>query len=315
VARPSPGFGIKPIHAAQAVKAACLIELKAMKPGNISVHGAGHGMTLADFVASAEAIAAVIAKPGLCVGERILACIRKTRKAVNCNTNLGIVLLSAPLVAAAVEPQASGSLRFRLQKVLADLSVQDAKLAYEAIRLASPAGLGRAQRHDVQAVPQVTLLQAMREARTRDRIAYQYASGFEDIFGFGVVRVHQGLERWGSQKWAAVGTYLGFLGHFPDTHIVRKWKAETARKVMRKAAKLEKELLDSIKAEKLMPQLLDFDAELKRAGINPGTSADLTVASLLAVRLEKMLGKFSTTGRRVLADAGHNVWACPTFSS
>jgi triphosphoribosyl-dephospho-CoA synthase len=32
--------------------------------------------------------------------------------------------------------------------------------------------------------------------------------------------------------------------------------------------------------------LLKFDAELKAAGINPGTSADLTVATLFAAALQ-----------------------------
>jgi ATP:dephospho-CoA triphosphoribosyl transferase len=36
--------------------------------------------------------------------------------------------------------------------------------------------------------------------------------------------------------------------------------------------------------------LLNFDKELKRVGVNPGTSADLTVASLLAFHLERLKG-------------------------
>ena len=37
--------------------------------------------------------------------------------------------------------------------------------------------------------------------------------------------------------------------------------------------------------------MLEVDAELKSNGINPGTTADLTVASLLVVRLEEMVGE------------------------
>src|SRR5262249_58653568 len=54
-------------------------------------------------------------------------------------SNLGIILLFAPL--AAVPP--GGPLRDGLLGVLGRLDVADARAAYEAIRLANPAGLGR----------------------------------------------------------------------------------------------------------------------------------------------------------------------------
>ena len=34
---------------------ACALELRALKPGNVHVHAAGHGMTAADFERSAAA--------------------------------------------------------------------------------------------------------------------------------------------------------------------------------------------------------------------------------------------------------------------
>jgi len=45
--------------------------------------------------------------------------------------------------------------------------------------------------------------------------------------------------------------------------------------------------------------LLAFDAELKRDGINPGTTADLSVASLLALHLQDLLqGSFTGSGAK-----------------
>jgi triphosphoribosyl-dephospho-CoA synthase len=41
--------------------------------------------------------------------------------------------------------------------------------------------------------------------------------------------------------------------------------------------------------DELLADLLVWDAELKRAGINPGTSADLTVATLFVNRLRSIL--------------------------
>ena len=81
--------------------AACRLELRALKPGNVHVLSEGHGMTVAQFEASALASAPALAAPGKPVGERIRDAVAATHAAVGCNTNLGIVLLAAPLMAAA----------------------------------------------------------------------------------------------------------------------------------------------------------------------------------------------------------------------
>jgi len=52
-------------------------------------------------------MAAVIAVPGASVGRRILRAIQSTRAMVAFNTNLGIVLLCAPLAHAVWKPQAN----------------------------------------------------------------------------------------------------------------------------------------------------------------------------------------------------------------
>ena len=82
----------------QLFKSACLAELEALKPGNVHIFADGHGMTIHDFIKSAEAVASVIALPDLTLGQRILLSVEATQKTVACNTNLGIILLCAPLV-------------------------------------------------------------------------------------------------------------------------------------------------------------------------------------------------------------------------
>ncbi len=168
------------------------------------------------------------------------------------------------------------------------LDVSDTVLAYRAIRRAAPAGLGESARHDVRSPPTVGLREAMAEAQGRDSIARQYANGFEDVFGFGVIRLRETLARWGAEEWATTSVYLGFLGRFEDSHIVRKFGDETAKQVQSRAAVLDAELLRRESPEEMTEELLEFDAGLKAQGLNPGTSADLTVASLLAMRLEEM---------------------------
>ena len=274
---------------AQALKSACLAEIRAPKPGNVSIFSAGHGMTVQQFEASANAIAAPLTVPGASVGERIMSAVQATHTAVGCNTNLGIVLLAAPLLCAAQQEVKSCELRLRVRRVLKQLTQQDAELAYAAIRLAKPAGLGSSVRHDISERPQVTLLAAMQEASNRDSIARQYANGFTDVFDVGVARAREALARFSGEEWAVLSAYLAMLAHFPDSHVERKFGSELARQVSSRAAVLDSAWQRSDSPQALLPQLLDFDAELKRDGINPGTTADLSVASLLALRLQDLL--------------------------
>lgn len=267
---------------AEAFRAACRAELEALKPGNVHVHAPGHGMTVEDFLRSADAAAPWIAAPKLGVGARVLRAVEATRAVCGQNTNLGILLLAAPLAAATERP---GALRAAVAAVLASLTVEDAELAYQAIRLASPGGLGRSDRHDVAASPTVTLLDAMRAAATRDRIAAQYANGFADVFGVGVPRLAAARGAGWPEPWAVTATFMAFLAAFPDTHVERKHGARIAQALRERAVPLAATLLVSRDPAGQAPALLALDAELKDRGVNPGTSADLTVASHFAAAL------------------------------
>lgn len=262
---------------AAAFIAACRAELEALKPGNVHVHGAGHGMTVADFEASATAAAPHIAATAKPVGERILAAVEATRAAAGQNTNLGIILLAAPLAASAERARGSG-LRAALQAVLAGLTREDAELAFRAIALANPGGLGEVREHDVRQPAQVTLAQAMRAAAGRDRIAHQYVSGFADIFEMGVPAARSAE----TPAEAAARAYWRFLTTIPDSHIARKYGRAKAGAVRRLAQETDKVLKRTPEPRARTLILLKLDARLKAEGLNPGTSADLTVATLFA---------------------------------
>ncbi|MFP5517283.1 MAG: triphosphoribosyl-dephospho-CoA synthase [Alphaproteobacteria bacterium] len=268
---------------AELFMAVCRAEVMALKPGNVHVHAAGHGMTVADFLLSAEVAAPEIARPGASVGERILRAVRATRAAVNCNTNLGILLLTAPLARAAEMPP-TRPLRDRLCAVLEELGVEDAEAVYEAIRLAAPGGLGRAAEHDVAGAATVDLRTAMAAARLRDRIAAQYANGYRDVFEIGVAcaRALAGKDA----VPMAEAVYLEFLTAFPDSHVLRKQGEAVAAALMREAREVRRQLAAKSSDAVRHDHLFAFDARLKWQGINPGTSADLTVASLFARWLE-----------------------------
>jgi len=275
---------LKPDIVARAFHDACLAELDALKPGNVHRHGDGHRMTVADFMASADEAAPLIGRAGLAVGKRIRLAVEATAKAVGQNTNLGIILLAAPLAQAALEGH--GTLRDRVSQVLTALTVEDAQAAYRAIRQAEPGGLGEAPAHDLSTEPDVTLLEAMRAAETRDRIAWNYTHDFVDIFDLGLKWLEGGRRRWGDVPWVATYVYLGFLAHIPDTLIERKFGSTAASEVRDEARPIEAGLSQCRDPRDMLGPLSAFDASLKERGLNPGTSADLTVATLFAAALE-----------------------------
>lgn len=266
---------------------ACLTELDAPKPGNVHAFADGHRMTVDEFVRSANAAAAPLSAQGARVGLRIHGAVMATLAAVGTNTNLGIILLCAPLAAAAERDAAN--LRSALREVLQHLDVNDADLAFRSIARAAPAGLGHSAQHDVFNPATVNLLQAMSEAANRDTVARQYATDFADIFDLGLPLFESVIHRTGDAKWATAATFLGFLSTFPDSHIARKFGAETANCVQRAGLNFARMLQAAEQPDRVLPALLAWDAALKAKSINPGTSADLTVATLFAHRLRTIL--------------------------
>src|ERR1700684_2665004 len=212
---------------------ACLAELDAPKPGNVHRFAPGHRMEVADFVRSAEASAAPIAATGARIGIRVRTAVDATLKAVGQNTNLGIILLCAPLAAAAEAENAP--LRPALAGVLDRLDRADAADVFSAIAAANPAGLGRASRHDVHAPAAATLREAMAEAAGRDRIARQYVTTYDDVFSLGLPALATANPRYSDSRWSTLAVYLAFLAAMPDTHIVRKFDLGAAEAVRREA--------------------------------------------------------------------------------
>lgn len=270
---------------------ACRLDVAALKPGNVHVYAAGHRMQADDFTESARVAAPFIADPALSVGRRIRLAVEATFEAVGCNTNLGILLLAAPLAAAAEAPWRGASLdpgqsmARRLEAVLDGLTHDDARDVYAAIAGANPAGLGSAAGADVhdEPPPGMTLLEAMRMAAPRDLVAKQYATGFGLVIALSR-STYGPLVAQGVPKETALGrAYLAALAVHPDTHIARKHGAAAAEAVRGRARSVWSEVEDTRPEDWTGPKtrkvLLGFDAELKSQGYNPGSLADLMVAA------------------------------------
>lgn len=242
-------------------------------------------MTVEDFLASAYASAEIISDPALKLGERIHRSIIATREAVAMNTNLGTVLLCAP-IATAVDSGKPENLQSSISNVIVETGVSDAEAILEAIRIAAPSGLSKSELYDVCEPASADILTIMKEAQTYDMIARQYSNGFGEIFDFGFEQIEEGTAAGLNDSDVVTKVYLAYLSRFLDTHIVRQHGKSVAGEIRKSAGQLYNEFQSVNSAEAMHQHLLRVDADWKTNDINPGTSADLTVATLFAYKIE-----------------------------
>ncbi len=274
-----------PAEVSAAAQLACLLEVSAPKPGNVSPGLHFHDTRYEDFLASAVAIGPAMREAGTRpLGATIREAIAATRRVTGRNTNLGIVLLLAPLCQAALS--ATVPLRPALRAVLGGTSVADAVDVYAAIRLASPSGLGSAGDQDVAAAPTVTLREAMALAADRDSVAREYVTDFACTFELGAPAVRAARREGLSWSDAVVETFLALLAASPDSHIARKLGLAAAADVSRRAALVRG--AGGVRTPAGRASLAALDRELRdaRNQWNPGTTADLTAAAIGVVILE-----------------------------
>jgi triphosphoribosyl-dephospho-CoA synthase len=270
---------------AAAGQLACLLEVSAPKPGNVSPGHHFHDTRYEDFLASAVAIGPALAQSGAQpLGKTIRQAVEDTLRWTRSNTNLGIVLLLAPLAKAAL--QTGGSLRDRLRQVLTQTTVADAEEVYAAIRRARPGGLGQSAAEDVASTPTVDLRSTMQLAANRDSIAREYTTDFELTFEIAVPALLRARREGLAWTDAAVETYLTLLEAAPDTHIARKLGSEEAATISRRAREVR--AAGATRSPGGQQALAQLDRELRdpRNRRNPGTTADLTCGALFVVILE-----------------------------
>ncbi len=270
---------------AAAGQLACLLEVSAPKPGNVSPERHFHDTRYEDFLASAVAIGPALGAAGeRPLGATIRAAVDATLRWTGSNTNLGIVLLLAPLARAAF--RGDGALRDNLAAVLAETTVADATETYEASRRARPGGRGSASAEDVAAAPSVTLRDAMALAAERDTIAREYTNRFALTFEVGAPALTEARSRGLPWSDATVECFLALLSATPDTHIARKLGRVEAERVAARAREVVAAGVAGSTARRASLASLDRELRDPRNTHNPGATADLTCASLFAVIIE-----------------------------
>ena len=307
------GGALAATDVAAAAQLACLLEASAPKPGNVSPGRHFADARYEDFLASAIAIGIPLAGAGTRpVGATVRLAVEATARWTRSNTNLGIVLLLAPLARAALlESPVDGPtparpwtrLRGALGRVLEETSVDDAREVYAAIRLAAPGGLGRAETQDVADDPTITLLEVMRLAAHRDGIAREYATAFEVTFETGAPALDSARRDGLSWDEAIVETYLTLLAAAVDTHVSRRSGAAVAAEVSQRARTAL--AAGGVRSAAGQRAIDEMDLALRDADntANPGTAADLTAAAIFVVLLGGGWGPSAeaSASRRILS--------------
>jgi triphosphoribosyl-dephospho-CoA synthase len=275
---------LRPDDVGRAAQLACVLEASAEKPGNITPSHDFDDTSYEDMLRSGIALGLEIVCAGeRGVGETVLAAVRASRQVAGANTNLGIALLLAPLGRAALvgEP-----LRERLRDVLGALTIDDARHAYAAIRLAGAGGLDEPVEHDVRDEPRVTLREAMAAAAQRDAIASEYLTDYTVTFEVGLPALADALGDGLRPRDAIVELALRVLATVPDTLISRKRGADAAGRVAAGARQVL--AAGGVRSARGRNALAGFDASLRLEGnaLNPGTTADLVTAVLFVALLE-----------------------------
>ncbi|MEX1231046.1 MAG: triphosphoribosyl-dephospho-CoA synthase [Planctomycetaceae bacterium] len=268
------------------VHRSCVLEAAAAKPGNVHPHAPFADTTYADFVRSAEVVAPILARTRAdTIGKTIFYAVEATQRSLGRNTNLGIILLIAPLCAV---PE-SQSLFEGIEPVLRGLTRDDAVWVYRAIRLAQPGGLGDASEGDVADEPTGTLREMMQLAASRDLIAQEYAEGFLTILD--IARHH--WYDWGSfsEYWplSILVLQMELLAEFGDSLICRKCGKETAQLASDWANRIRH--AGGPRSQIGQTLLTEFDAWLRADGNrrNPGTTADLIAGAIFAAARERVI--------------------------
>jgi triphosphoribosyl-dephospho-CoA synthase len=273
MSEPLPGDGLP---RGQAATLACVLEATAPKVGNVHRGADFESLSFTDFLVSATAIGpAIEAAPATGIGLAVLKAMEATQALVSTNTNLGMLLLIAPL---AFVPDGE-NWKTGIVKSLQSLNTSDACAVYNAIRMAKPGGMGEVGEMDVAGPAPDDLLAAMRAAADRDSIAKQYVAEFSLVLST-AERLAALRDAGTSLTDAVVRVHVELIAEHGDSLIARKIGPAMAQRAQLFAQAV-------LRAAQTSPEdyhnaLADFDFWLRADGNrrNPGTTADLIAAAL-----------------------------------
>jgi len=253
---------------AERAQLAMMLEVTAFpKPGNVDRCHDYPDTVLEHFLASiifARHSLEMATAPGARVGDVIYDAVERTGIHKGGNTHFGTFILLVPLVMGGDIPGAG--------RVVRATTVEDAVTFYKAfgrtqVRVLSSDPLDI---HDPSAPERIrtqglTLYGIMEHSRENDMVAREWTNGF--------ARTRRGadlLKSHGCGRESIVRTFIDLLAEEPDTFVVKKHGVTVADTVVKKAREVREGARD----------LAEFDRECIGKGINPGSTADIIIASL-----------------------------------
>ena len=254
------------------------------KPGNVHRTRNYDDMVFQDF-----AISAVV------IGDNMEAVASQAKEIddlskarwIETNTNLGIMMMCIPIAAAASISNSFDEIQENVGRLMDATTVEDAVNLYDAINVADAGGMGDQDEFDVMSekakdelrANNQTMFDVLEISAGWDRLANELTNKMPVCFEIGYPCF--------SNFWktsddvdvinkATVLTFMTILSQIPDTLISRKYGNEVAEDVSKKAS----EILEFKDDDSFVEKLLEFDDYLYDNKLNPGTTADLTAASI-----------------------------------
>lgn len=288
---------MKPEEIAKIVQIASALEVSGYpKPGNVHRIRDYDDMVFEDFVVSGIVIGDTIREacsdvdvenPQL--GRYILQAVAETDRWIKNNTNLGIVMMTTPIAVAAAISESFDDIRENVKVLMANTSVDDACDLYDAINIADAGGMGDQDEYDVASdnaktelrQNNQTMYDVLKISAPWDMLAREMTSDMPAVFEIGYPTYHK-LRNEKSLNDACVLTFLTILSQVPDTLISRKYGSDEALKI----SMMTRDLLNLKDESDFADKLKEFDDYLFKNHYNPGTTADLTAASIFVSYLK-----------------------------
>ena len=288
---------MKPEEIAKIAQIASALEVSGYpKPGNVHRTRDYDDMVFEDFIISGIVIGDTIREAcsdvdveNPLLGKYILQAVDETDRWIKNNTNLGIVMMTTPIAVAAAISDNFDEIRQNVVKLMANTSVDDACDLYDAINIADAGGMGDQDEYDVasdNAKQELrdnnqTMYDVLKISAPWDMLAREMTSDMPAVFELGYPTYHK-LKEDKSLNDACVLTFLTILSEVPDTLISRKYGSDEALKI----SMMTRDLLKLKDADDFAEKLQEFDDYLYDNGYNPGTTADLTAASIFVSNLK-----------------------------
>ena len=300
-----------PDFVAKTAQIASILEVSGHpKPGNVHRTRDFPDMVFEDFLISGVVIGDIMKKaaklgikhgPGslekIEIGKLIMEAVIETDKWVANNTNLGIIMLLTPLSAAAGMSSDISELQDNVDNIMRATTPSDAANLYDAINIADAGGMGEKDELDVgsedaksQLINKgINMYDVLDLSAQWDMLAYELTKAMPITFEIGYPTFN-GVKQTNTINNATVQSFLTILSIYPDTLIARKYDIETDQKVSEDARLIIAE--GGILTDKGVDMINDFDKDLVKKSLNPGTTADLTASSVMVALLDEYNDKF-----------------------